>query len=109
MITACRGGAQDPCVEITDDAIALYQELISTVDELSLSEAIAGGEGFAIPGEDDMDRRADALQTEAAAAACTDAEIRRLLSERIVRLEARTVFGQALIEAIRQEGLSFEP
>ncbi len=109
VVAACDGGAKARCVEVTDDAIAVYQELISTVDEMSLAEAIAAGEGFAIPGQEEMERRADALQTEADAAGCEDAELRRLLSERIIRLEARTVFGQALIEAIRQGGQLIDP
>jgi len=54
---------------------------------------------------DDMERRADALQAEAERDGCDDAELRELLTERIGRLEARTVFGQAVIEGIRQEGL----
>ncbi len=54
---------------------------------------------------DEIEQRADALQAEAEGHGCDDTELRELLTERIGRLEARTVFGQAVIEGIRQEGL----
>jgi hypothetical protein len=103
-LAACTGGASTQCVAIVDDAVDVFQDLISTVDDLDLSEA-ASDSGFTIPGIDQIDRRADILQADAIAARCDDAELRDLLTERIVRLEARTVFGQAVIEGIRQEGL----
>ena len=102
---ACGGGADAQCVAIVDEAIDVFQDLISTVDALDLVEVSTGGEEFAIPGIDEMDRRADALQADAQTRGCEDAELRELLTERISRLEARTVFGQAVIEGIRREGL----
>ena len=107
-LTACGGGADARCAEVVDDAMDVFQELISAVDELDLADladvADSGG-NFAIPGIEDMERRADRLQSEAAAAGCDDEELRGLLSERVGSLEARTVFGQAVIEGIRQQGL----
>ena len=64
-----------------------------------------GAAEFAIPGIAEIEQQADDLQIEADAAGCDDAELRELLTERIGRLEARTVFGQAVIEGIRREGL----
>jgi hypothetical protein len=104
-VTSCTGGPNARCVDIVDDAIGVFQELIAAVDELDLAEAAAAGEEFTMPGMDDMERRADTLQDEAEAAGCDDDELRQLLTERVGRLEARTVFGQAVIEGIRQEGL----
>ena len=106
LITTGACSSVDPrCAEIIGDAVDVFQELISSVDELDLSDIAAAGPEFAIPGMDDMERRADALQAEAERHGCDDAELRELLTERIGRLEARTVFGQAVIEGIRQEGL----
>ena len=84
---------------------SLYQELITTVDGLDLGDAAAGTDDFVIPGIDDIEARADILQAEAEEAGCDDGELRELLTERIVRLKARTVFGQAVVEGIRREGL----
>lgn len=99
---ACGGDAR--CVEIIDEAIDVFQDLINTVDGLDLAEAASDAQ-FVIPGIDQIETRADLLQAEAAREGCDDAELRDLLTERVVRLEARTVFGQAVIEGIRQEGL----
>jgi predicted membrane GTPase involved in stress response len=104
-VVACSDGPGARCGDIVDDAVDVFQELISAVDDLDLAEAAAAGEDFAMPGIDDMERRADVLQSEAEAAGCDDQDLRQLLTERISRLEARTVFGQAVIEGIRQEGL----
>jgi len=100
---AC-GGGNARCVEIVDEAIDVFQDLITTVDGLDLADAASDAQ-FVIPGIDQIEARADLLQAEAAREGCDDAELRDLLTERVVRLEARTVFGQAVIEGIRQEGL----
>ena len=105
VCTACSGGADTRCVGIVDAAIDVYQELVSTVDELDLTEVSEGAAEFAIPRIAEIEQQADDLQIEADAAGCDDAELRELLTERIGRLEARTVFGQAVIEGIRREGL----
>ena len=102
--TAC-SGADARCAAIVDGAIDVYQELITTVDGLDLGDAAAGTDDFVIPGIDDIEARADILQAEAEEAGCDDGELRELLTERIVRLKARTVFGQAVVEGIRREGL----
>lgn len=102
---ACSTGDDARCVEIVDDAVSVFQDLISSVDELDLAEMAASSDDFVIPGLADMERRADLLQSEADAAGCDDAELRELLTDRIGTLEAKTVFGQAVIEGIRQEGL----
>ena len=104
-VAGCGFGGDSRCVEIVDDAIEVFQDLIATIDELDLVEAAAAGDDFAVPGLAEIERRADQLQAEAGAAGCQDAELRELLTDRIGRLEARTVFGQAVIEGIRQEGL----
>ena len=105
VIVAACSSSNAECVAIVDDAIGVFQELISTVDELDLAETAAAGDGVVIPGLAEIEARADALQVEADGAGCSDETLRELLTERIVRLEARTVFGQAVIEGIRQEGL----
>ena len=104
-VAGCGRDGDARCVEIVDDAIDVFQDLIAAVDELDLVETAAAGDDFVIPGLADVEGRADELQTAADAAGCDDAELRELLTERISRLEARTVFGQAVIEGIRQEGL----
>tara|TARA_B100001123_G_C14447571_1_gene685214 strand:+ start:83 stop:505 length:423 start_codon:yes stop_codon:yes gene_type:complete len=103
-IAAC-GTSESSCISIADKAIVLFQELITTVDALDLVEAAESGENFIIPGLDSIENRAALLQDESNREGCSDEELRELLTERIVRLDARTVFGQALIEGIRQEGL----
>lgn len=105
LIAASCGGGGSRCVEIVNDTVDVFQSLIDRVDELDLSDAAAAGDDFSFPGLADIERRADELQDEADTAGCDDDELKRLLSERIGRLEARTVFGQAVIEGIRQEGL----
>lgn len=109
VVAACGSGTSARCAVIVDDAIDVFQELISAVDDLDPAEMTATGDGFDIPGLDEIERRADALQEAADAEGCDDAELRELLTERLSRLEARTVFGQAVIEGIRQEGLFTEP
>ena len=104
-VAGCGFGNDSRCVEIVDDAIDVFQALIATVDELDFAEAAAAGDDFILPGLAEIERRADEIQAEAGAAGCSDAELRELLTERIGSLEARTVFGQAVIEGIRQEGL----
>lgn len=104
-VAGCGFAADSRCVKIVDDAIEVFQDLIATIDELDLVEAAGAGDDFTVPGLAEIERRADRLQAEAGAAGCNDAELRELLTERIGRLEARTVFGQAVIEGIRQEGL----
>ena len=103
-LAAC-GSGDARCVEIVDDAIGVFQELVSAVDELDLSEVAAAGDDFDFPGLDAIEARAGALQIEAGREGCDDELLRDLLTERIGRLEARTVFGQAVIEGIRREGL----
>lgn len=104
LAPACSGG-DSACVTIADDAIEVFQDLIDEIDELDLAEAAAAGDDFTFPGLSEMERRADELQSDLEEAGCDDAELRDLLTERIGRLEARTVFGQAVIEGIRREGL----
>ena len=107
VTAACSGGPSSQCVAIVDDAMAVFQDLISAVDGLDLAES-GSLEEFAVPGIDRIEARAEAVQAEADTAGCDDADLRDLLAERVVRLEARTVFGQAIIEGIRQEGLFYE-
>ncbi len=92
-------------MDIADDAIELFQQLVTTVDELDLAGDLESGRSLEFPDVGELEAEADALQVRADDAGCDDDELRELLSERVVRLEARTVFGQAVIEAIRQEGL----
>lgn len=105
LVAGACSGSGSQCVAIVDDAIGVFQELIDAVDELDLTAAAEGGDSFVVPGLDAIEARAGSLQSDADAAGCGDDELRDLLDERIVRLEARTVFGQAVIEGIRQEGL----
>jgi hypothetical protein len=105
--TAC-GASDGTCTELSNDAIVLYQEFITTIDELDLASAVASEEGFSIPGQEGLEARADELEVEADAAGCGDEELRQLIAERFDRLEARTVFGQAVLDQIRREGLFFE-
>jgi hypothetical protein len=106
--TACSGADNGRCVELSNDAIDLYQEFITAVDEFDLAGAVASEEGMVIPGQGALESRADKLQVEADATGCEDQELRQLIAERFVRLEARTVFGQAVLDEIRREGLFFD-
>lgn len=103
LLAACSGSGS-ACADIADDAIGVFQEVVTAVDDLDLAESGAGAD-FEIPGMPAIEEKAARLQSDADAAGCSDEELRDLLTERLVRLEARTVFGQAVIEAIRQEGL----
>ena len=105
LLPACASGSSARCAAIVDDAVAVFQALVDSVDELDLEDLAAEGDEFVIPGLEGMEQDADRLQREAVAEGCDDDELRELLTDGIDRLEARTVFGQAVIEGIRQEGL----
>ena len=92
-------------MSIADDAIDMFQDMITAVDDLELGASSEAGRSLDLPPMDDIDARASALQARAVEQGCGDEELTELMSDRLVRLRARTVFGQALIESLRQEGL----
>jgi len=90
------------CAALADGAIVLIQALIDIIDSVSLDdmELITGQEDIFIQAEDigmAMDDQAEALD-------CTDAEIEALILDRVDQLTAEGFFGQLLIDGIREDG-----
>ncbi len=100
VLTGC-GGTGANCGPIADEGIELLQDFIDEFDQLTPDEAAAA----AVDPEflADIEERADEIDAKADAEGCSEEQITELLLERADGLEARTEFGQLLLDVILDE------
>ena len=97
---ACGGGDSGSCAVIADDAVALVQDLIDEIDDMSLDQLAAIDETFTV----DFESSFEELQTRADDADCSDNEMADLVEERVGDLTAESEFGQLFIQGFLEEG-----
>ena len=105
VAAGCGGdsGSGGSCDAVADDAIALIQDLINEVDQMTLEEAAALGEDNEV--FSDMEQKADDLQAQADDLGCSDAEMEELFLARIDNLTAEGLLGEAMLEGFRSESI----
>jgi len=105
LVAASCGGdsAAGSCDAIADDAIDVFQVVITELDAMSLDDLSAlGDEDPAVIVE--MEQKMDDLQAQADDLGCSDAEIEELLDERVGDLTADGVFGELMIAELESGG-----
>ena len=108
VTAACGGGiSADDCGDITDETIALLQELLDDVDAESAGrslEEFVDAEGD-LPSLERFERDAATIDELAAQLGCTQAEISRAVEARLGELSTQTELGRFIVDAIRTGGL----
>lgn len=101
VLVGC-GGSATSCESIADEGIDRVQELMDSLEDMSIDELIALGdeEPEALSSfQSDF----DALQTKADESGCTDSEMEDLFSTKVGDLEAKGPVGELFLEGFRSE------
>lgn len=98
------------CDAVADASIDLLQETLDVIDSLSAEELVALGESDEPPAAlADVETRGNALEERATTLGCTDEQMTSLMIARVDQLDSESIFGQFLIESIRNgDGGFFE-
>lgn len=105
VFTACGdSGGGDTCEGVADDAIDLVQAALDDISGLSLEDLENLGDD---PPEsfEELETRADELQTKADGLGCSDSEMASLVNARLDNLSADGPFAELVLTQIRSEGL----
>lgn len=101
---ACGGDdAGGSCEAVADEGIAVVQDVINEVDEMSLEDVMAMGDedpDFII----EMEKKFEELQDQADSLGCSDAEMEELFADRMGDLTADGEIGQLMLDGFRAEG-----
>ena len=105
LVAAACGGDGDAgsCEGVADEAIDAFQVVIDEVDQMSLEEAAAMGEGdpeFIV----EMEQKFEELEARADSLGCSDAEMEELFVARLDNLTADGMLGQLMLDQFKAEG-----
>ncbi len=99
---AAEPASLDSCDALAVAGIAMLQDTIDLVDELSVEELAAFGETVETPaGFDALQARGDELSARATEIGCSDEEMADLVAARSDDLSADSVFGQFILDGVR--------
>lgn len=101
---AAEPASLDSCESIADAGIAMVQEVIDEIDDLTLEEQIALGASEEEPEMfQNMEARGQELETRAEEVGCSDDEMAQLVMDRLGNLSSDSDFGQLVLEAVKAQ------
>ncbi len=99
-------GALDTCEGIADAGIAMIQDVIDEIDDMTLEEQIALGGEEEPEVFTEMERRGEELELAADEIGCSDDEMASLVVDRLGDLTSDSDFGTLVLEAVKTEAES---
>jgi len=89
------------CEDLADDGIALVQDMLDELSDLSLEDISSDEEPQALQ---DFTEKGEALQTQADELGCTDEQMTELVSARVGSLDADGPIAELILEGLQSEG-----
>jgi hypothetical protein len=101
---AADAGSLDSCESIADAGIAMIQDVIDEIDDMTLEEQIALGSSEEEPQMfQDMEARGEELETRAEEVGCSDEQMAELVVDRLSDLSSDSDFGQLVLETVKAQ------
>lgn len=104
LLAASCGGDDaggDSCEGVADELIEIMQEVIDELDAMSIEDL---GSADTPPALDDLEQKGDTLQAKADSLNCSNAEMEELVTARAGNLKSDGLFGQLLIDEVKNGG-----
>jgi hypothetical protein len=106
LIGSCGGGSDaDTCEGIADQGMAVVQDMLDEIDDMSVEELLAGEEPAAIT---DLTAKMDELEVRADELGCSDEEMEELFTARLGNLTADSDYGRMMLELMLSEGVTLD-